>query len=145
LRIAHDQATVVHVGDSRIYRIRGSHAELLTRDQNLRSELLAAGIIPGTARSPGPLRALTSHLGKPNHELQIDVRSVSLLAGDRLVLCTDGVFDEMSHGELSGRVSSGTATTAANRLTALLAGDDATAIVIDIGSDGRTRENEGSQ
>lgn len=133
LRVAHDQATIVQVGDSRIYRLRGTHAELLTRDQNLRSELLASGITPGSERSLGPLRALTSYLGKPNHELQIDVRSVSLRAGDRLVLCTDGVFDEVSHGEFSSRAGAGAASFAANRLTALLGSDDATALVLDIG------------
>jgi len=135
LKIAHDQATVVHAGDSRVYRIRGSHAELLTRDHNLRSELLAAGITPGSSRSQGPLRALTSYLGKRDHELQIDVRSVSLRAGDRLVLCTDGVFDELSHGEFSSRCRTGSATNAARRLTALRSSDDATAVVVDVGSD----------
>lgn len=135
VRISHDQATVVHVGDSRVYRIRGSHAELLTRDHNIRSELLAAGIMPGRARQLGPLSALTSYLGKDDHDLQIDVRSVSLRAGDRIVVCTDGVFGEMSHGEFAERGCGGSASSAADRLTALRGSDDATAVVLDIGVD----------
>jgi len=135
VRIAHDQATVVHVGDSRVYRIRGSHAELLTRDHNIRTELLAAGIMPGRARQLGPLSALTSYLGKDEHELQIDVRSVSLRAGDRIVACTDGVFGEMSHGQFCDRALGGSVASAADRLTALRGSDDATVVVLDIGVD----------
>jgi len=136
IRIAHDQATVVHVGDSRVYRLREGHAELLTRDHNLRSELLAAGIMPGTAKSLGPLRALTSYLGKNDEDLQVDVRSLSLRSGDRLVLCTDGVFDEMTHSEFLARARGGTAVEAADRLTSMRGSDDATAVVLDIAFDG---------
>jgi len=136
IKIAHDQATVVHVGDSRVYRLRSGHAELLTRDHNLRSELMAAGIVPGGTKSLGPLRALTSYLGKSDQDLQVDVRSVSLRHLDRLVLCTDGVFDEMTHSEFTSRAGTDSAAVAASRLTALQGSDDATAIVIDIGTDG---------
>lgn len=132
LRIAYDQATVVHVGDSRVYRLRLGQAELLTRDHNLRSELLAAGIEPRQTRDLGPLRALTSYLGMPEHELQIDVRSVGLLPGDRLLLCTDGVFDGLSHTELASYATGSDATTSAKSLTSRSSRDDATALVIDI-------------
>lgn len=135
VRISQDQATVMHVGDSRVYRIRDDHAELLTRDHNIRTELLAAGIKPGRARQLGPLSALTSYLGKDGHELQIDVRSVSLRAGDRLVVCTDGVYGELSHSEFSARARTGPASMAADRLTALMGSDDATAVILDIGTD----------
>lgn len=136
LRIAHDQATIVHIGDSRAYRVRNGTAELLTRDQNLRSELLAAGIVPGSTSAYGPLRALTSYLGKPNDALEIDVRSVSLRPADRLVLCTDGVFDGQRHSAFVDRAFGGTAAEAADRLTATQASDDATVIVIDVNVDG---------
>lgn len=135
IRVAHDQAMIVHVGDSRAYRIRDRRAELLTHDHNLRSELLAAGIVPGSTRAFGPLRALTSYLGRPDDELQIDLRSVSLRDGDRLVLCTDGVLDGQTHSEFVGRAGVGSTAEAVRRLTALGGADDATAIAIDIGVD----------
>lgn len=136
LRISHDQATIVHVGDSRVYRVRSGVAELLTRDHNLRSELLAAGIVPGSTSAFGPLRALTSYLGKSYEALEVDIRSVSLRAGDRLVLCTDGVFGGLRHREFVGRAFGGTAAEAAGRLTAMQASDDATVIVVDVNVDG---------
>lgn len=137
LRIAHDQATVVHIGDSRIYRVRSGHAELMSRDHNLRTELLSAGIEPKASQNFGPLRALTSYLGMAMEDLQVDVRSVALRNGDVLVLCTDGVFDGLSHNAFVDAVYegmlSGAETTAAN-LTAGVRPDDATAIVIQIGT-----------
>lgn len=135
VRISQDQATIVHVGDSRAYRVRSGVAELLTRDHNLRSELLAAGIVPGSSSAFGPLRALTSYLGKPHGELEVDVRSVSLRSGDRLMLCTDGVFEGLRHSEIVVKAFGGTASEAAHTLTSMHASDDATAIVIDVNVD----------
>jgi len=133
VRIGNDKALAVHVGDSRIYRIRGAQTELLTRDHNLRSELLATGIVPQSVSALGPLQALTSYLGMPDQELQIDVRSVGLRASDRLLLCTDGVYGELSHVELAELAQASDAAAAAHQLTGVAGSDDATALVIDIG------------
>lgn len=132
VRIAHDTATVVHVGDSRLYRVRAGQAEQLTRDHNLRSELLAAGIVPRASQSLGPLQALTSYLGINDSELQVDVRSVGLRAGDRLLLCTDGVFNDLNHSELAQILRTGDAHQVADALTSTSHADDATAVVVDI-------------
>jgi len=137
LRIAHDQATIIHVGDSRIYRIRDDQAELLTRDHNLRAELLSAGIVPKSTPTFGPLRALTSYLGMLNEDLHVDVRSVALREGDLLVLCTDGVFDDRSHGDFTSRLIAYSKLSAAEVAEALTAGvqpDDATAVALFIGT-----------
>jgi len=136
LRIFQDQGTIVHAGDSRAYRIRDGIAELLSRDHNLRSELLAAGIVPGSSGRFGPLRALTSYLGKPTAELEFDLRSVALRPGDRLVLCTDGVFGPLENAQFAALAAAGSCTEAAEALTSLGASDDATAVVIDINTDG---------
>lgn len=132
VRISRDHALVVHVGDSRVYRLRRGQADLLTVDHNLRHELLAAGIVPRSVESLGPQRSLTSHVGLPDKQLRVDMRSVALQAGDRLVLCSDGVFNELSHTDFIARASSGSAEVASDRLTAHAGSDDATAMIIDI-------------
>lgn len=140
IRIAHDQAIVVHVGDSRVYRLRSGQAELLTRDHNLRNELMAAGIEPRAGEKLGPLRALTSYLGMPDEELQVDVRSVALRSGDFLVLCTDGVFDGRNHAEFLEVVRRGSRSGAEAIALGLIEGtrpDDATAVVVEIGTTDR--------
>lgn len=140
LRIARDQATIVHVGDSRVHRVRSGQAELLTRDHNLRTELMAAGIEPRSDQNLGPLRALTSYLGMQGTELQVDVRSVALRNGDMLVLTTDGVFDARRGGQFLEIVRTGpqaSAESIALGLTERMGPDDATAIVVKIGTGDR--------
>lgn len=132
IRVARDQAVVVHVGDSRVYRCRAGDVELLTRDHNIRSELLAAGIAPQRAAAAGPLGALTSYLGIAQDQLRADVRSVNLRDRDRLVLCTDGVFGQLPHADLAAIIAGGDVTTCADRLTANVGRDDATCVVLDI-------------
>lgn len=139
VRISNDRALVLHVGDSRVYRVRDGSAELLTRDHNLRAELLAAGIAPLPGDPLGPPRALTSYLGMESADLQIDIRSVTLHDRDRLVLCSDGVFTEMTHAQLAELASLGTTETAAARLTSHLGPDDSTALVIEIAQDSDPR------
>lgn len=140
VRIAHDQITLLHVGDSRIYRVRAGQAERLTSDHNLRTELLSAGIMPKSTPTFGPLRALTSYLGMPNEDLQVDVRSVAVRNGDMLVLCSDGVFDGRGHGDISGTLRAtalGDAKEIARALTSGIQPDDATAVVMKIGTASR--------
>jgi len=48
------------------------------------------------------------------------------------VLCTDGVFDVMTHSEFASRARATTAAEAATQLTSLGASDDATVLVVDI-------------
>lgn len=142
VRISRDRAIVVHVGDSRAYRVRQGQIEMLTRDHNLRTELLAAGIVPreaGTARS---LRALTSYLGSSPDDLVVDVRAVALEPGDRLLLCTDGVYGSIAHPRLAEVARSGDATSVAEELVALRGADDATAIVIDFGNANASRSQQ---
>ena len=129
------RVTIASVGDSRAYRLRRGALELLTRDHNLRGELLSAGISPSAEEVKGPLRSLTSYLGQEPQGLQIDVRSVGIVRGDRLLLCSDGVHGAFSHGDLSRIVSDGTPHECTQRLASANkapGNDDATAVVVDI-------------
>lgn len=135
VRIHQDQAIVLHIGDSRLYRIRSGLAELITTDHNVRSELLAAGVLPSESRASTPLRALTSHLGTDDVSLRVDLRTIVLRDGDRLLLCTDGVHATMDHRALEVRASGGLARTAAEALTERPGADDATAMVLDVAAE----------
>lgn len=133
--VAEGRATIVSVGDSRVYRLRRGALELLTRDHNLRGELLDAGISPTAEEVRGPLRALTSFLGQPGEELQVDVRSIAMVPGDRLLLCSDGVHGAFSHRDLSRIVGAGTPHECAQMLapsTGPVGMDDATAIIVEV-------------
>jgi protein phosphatase len=132
--------TVVHVGDSRAYRCSGGHFDLLTRDHTVREELLAAGLDVAEYRDRGvALYGLTSFIGLEHEVPRIDVLAVPMRAGDRLLLCTDGVHRQLDDGRLHRTVATGSCSESAELLVELADGaggrDNATAMVVQVGSD----------
>lgn len=84
---------VVHVGDSRLYRIRGGRLQQMTQDHSLLNELLKHGIMSAAQAETDPRRhVLTRALGS-RQELDVESTVLDLRAGDRYLLCTDGLTD----------------------------------------------------
>jgi protein phosphatase len=147
--VAGPLVTLVHVGDSRAYRLTGPSAtdgrrsprlDLLTHDHNVRSELLAAGLDVGEYRDRGVApHGLTSYIGLEHEPLRIDVLAVPMRSGDRLLLCTDGIHRPLPDEMLRGALQAPTCREAAQSLVATAddAGgrDNATAVVLELGFD----------
>lgn len=88
---------VGHVGDSRCYRMRGGHLELLTQDHSLLTDVLEQRPeLDDTVLDRLPKNVVTRALGI-DPKLRVSMRSYPVVAGDRYLLCSDG---------LSGMVSS---------------------------------------
>lgn len=110
----------ISVGDSRIYLVRGGTLTQLNREHTYASELdeqAARGKISWEeARSDPQRHALTSYIGMGELE-QIDrsLHPLPLIAGDRVLLMTDGVFGTLSEQEILEAVS-GNAMEAARRI-----------------------------
>lgn len=127
------------VGDSRAYRCRTDAAfEALTTDQNVPQMLLAAGCIRSEDVAGHPREhVLTDCIGQSGEQPpMIETRSLKWQAGDRLLLCSDGLNREVDDQRIGAILAaSADAETAANRLrvAALTAGgrDNVTVIVID--------------
>lgn len=101
-----DGLRFVSVGDSHIYLYRNSKLYQLNRDHNYFSELLEevkAGRITMEEAQRHPERAhLTSFVGIETLELvDYNVEPVELRAGDRLLLCSDGLFKTLALSEIS--------------------------------------------
>lgn len=131
------RATVVGVGDSRVYRLREGRLDQLTEDHTVRGALLAAGIDADQHASPRQARGLTSYLGISPDRLRVDVIDVPTRVGDRLLLCSDGVHQAFDHHGLADELGR---RDAEQVVAGLLRGaeaaggrDNATAIVIDLG------------
>jgi serine/threonine protein phosphatase PrpC len=97
LRFARGQVVVLHVGDSRVYRLRGGALAQLTIDHSLVSQMIAAGMQPDAAF---PWRhVITRALGMPNAEP--DVHSEAVLPGDVYLLCSDGLYEPLEPEDLA--------------------------------------------
>lgn len=134
--IADDRAVLVSVGDSRIYRMRNGALEQLTRDDTWLASVLGEKNAE-QADPEHPLRhVLTSVVGTKD-DVKPGAREERLKAGDRFVLCTDGVHGKLDSQSLTS-ILQGAASAAdgASQLVheAITRGttDNATAIVIDV-------------
>ncbi len=89
--VAGHQAFVVYVGDSRIYLLRDGVLEQLTEDHNVYNELLKRKKLPKEEIDKLPQRnAITRAIGVYEHA-EPDSLVVDLIAGDRFLLCSDGL------------------------------------------------------
>jgi PPM family protein phosphatase len=96
LAITDDAGPVVlHVGDSRLYRLRGGRLEQLTEDHTVTADLVRTGAISEEQASSHPHRhVLTRALGVAP-AVELDETPTALVAGDRLLLCTDGLYQAL--------------------------------------------------
>jgi protein phosphatase len=96
-----DKLYVANVGDSRAYLVRSKHVEVLTRDQTVVATLVADGEITEEEAREHPLRnRLTMVLGT-HDTLEPGLTFFTLRAGDRLVLCTDGLWGLIDDNDLA--------------------------------------------
>jgi protein phosphatase len=92
-------AIVAHVGDSRVYRLRGSQLDQLSFDHSLVWELTAAGQISG-GNPAIPRNIITRSLG-PNPDVEVDLEGpFPVAAGDMFLLCSDGLSGEVGDEEI---------------------------------------------
>ncbi len=94
-------AIVAHVGDSRVYRLRGKKLEQLSFDHSLVWELTAGGQIKDEAVANNiPKNIITRSLG-PNPEVQVDLEGpFPVLPDDRFLLCSDGLSGQVQDEEI---------------------------------------------
>lgn len=117
--LLHDGFAVTgQVGDSRIYLMRHGEAHQLTEDHTYVNWQLRAGLItPEQAEKSPKKNVITRSVG--NHDyVEVDVRVVPLHAGDRLLVCSDGLHGYLRDGDLEPVVALGI-DAAASRLIAL--------------------------
>ncbi len=93
------RAYLVHVGDSRCYRLRDGRLELLTRDQTLAQAMVEAGALTASQAEATPLRhILYSALGGTRAEPF--VVTTDCRWEDVMLLCTDGLTKHVTDAEI---------------------------------------------
>ncbi|MGH7804858.1 MAG: Stp1/IreP family PP2C-type Ser/Thr phosphatase [Candidatus Binatia bacterium] len=95
------EGAVVHVGDSRVYRLRGDRFEQLTADHSLVADLVRRGEISDEEARHHPYRhTLTRALGA-GADVQPEVLHVDPAVGDLYILCSDGVYGMLDDEQLN--------------------------------------------
>jgi serine/threonine protein phosphatase PrpC len=134
-RFLEDRACIAHVGDSRAYLFRDEQLNQLTEDHSFVAEQVRRGII--TLEQAGRSRmqnVLTRALGVEQN-VDVEVTEELLREGDTYLLCSDGLFRELSEPQIAGVLLEATgAQEAADSLVEHAnhagGGDNITAIVL---------------
>lgn len=88
--------TMFHVGDSRLYQLRDGALRQLSEDHSVAEEWVRMGrLTPDEARTHPRRHQLTRGVGV-EETIDIDVMSINAQPGDRLLLCSDGLSNELS-------------------------------------------------
>jgi serine/threonine protein phosphatase PrpC/CRP-like cAMP-binding protein len=133
LLIVASQGFIAHVGDSRIYLMRGAKSYQLTQDHTLQNELLKRGkLTPEQVSQVKQKNALIRAIGV-YATVEVDTLRLDVFPGDRFLLCSDGLHGYLQKDEL-GAIFEGPLDQAATRLVALAnqrgGHDNITAVVV---------------
>jgi len=132
------RATIGHVGDSRAYLLRDGRLHRLTNDHTIVAELVARGAINADEADRHAYKnVLSRNLGAKATAI-VDVNEIELIAGDRLLLCSDGLYGYSSNEAMHQLVGStdGAGDVVRDLIDAALrggGGDNVTAILLDAG------------
>lgn len=99
-----NKITVAHLGDSRLYRFREGKLEQVTRDHSLLQEQIDVGMLtPEQAKLSLNKNLVTRALGV-DEEVVPEIHDYDVLSGDIYLLCSDGLSDMVSDGDISDAV-----------------------------------------
>jgi PPM family protein phosphatase len=88
-----DKVVVAHVGDSRVYRLRGRSLEQLTADHSLVRELLDKGVISAEEAENNPYSNVITKAVGVRSRVVAEVQEFTAQPGDVFMLCSDGLTD----------------------------------------------------
>ena len=95
-----DVMSLAHVGDSRIYRIRGERLERLTMDHSLVEEQLKRGLITEKEAAESRHKGVITRALGAEETIEIDADEEVLLDRDKILLCTDGLTDMVGEEDI---------------------------------------------
>lgn len=88
-----NRVTVAHVGDSRLYRLRGDKLDQVTRDHSLLQEQIDAGMLTKEAARRSQNRNLVTRAVGIEPSVETEVHTHEVAPGDIYLLCSDGLND----------------------------------------------------
>jgi serine/threonine protein phosphatase PrpC len=102
LRFVEDRVCIAHVGDSRAYLLRGGQFDQLTEDHSFVADQVRRGMLTEEEASRSKMHnVLTRALGI-DPQVEVDVTEELLAEDDVYVVCSDGLFRELSTAQISG-------------------------------------------
>jgi serine/threonine protein phosphatase PrpC len=95
-----DKIIQIHVGDSRIYRVRKETVEQLSEDHSLVAQQLKMGLLTAEEVKVSPAKNVITRAIGIHKDVEIDVRQHRWMEGDTYLLCSDGFSDVVAQDKI---------------------------------------------
>ena len=144
LVMAGTKGIVGHVGDSRVYLVRGGQAHRLTEDHTLIAAQVKAGTLTREQAQASQFRNVITRAVGIQESVQVDTLMVDLLPKDLFVLCSDGLHGYLADDELAPLTHSAELESLPKKLVGLAndrgGKDNVTVVVVGISDAGAAPE-----
>jgi serine/threonine protein phosphatase PrpC len=100
LLIRDKHISLLHVGDSRCYRLRGNTLEQLSNDHTVIQELLDQGAISQAEAAEHPQRSMLTQALRGDGDVTPVLQMYEIKKGDRFLLCSDGLSGVLTEKEI---------------------------------------------
>ncbi len=132
-----DRAAVASVGDSRCYLLSDGEFIQLTNDHSVASDLMRHGQLSAAEAAQHPQRHMLTRALGVARSVEVDLVEFPTVTGDRILLCSDGLTNEVTHDDIASiLVAQQDPTAAAHALidAAIAAGghDNISVVILDI-------------
>jgi serine/threonine protein phosphatase PrpC len=147
-----ERGFIAHVGDSRVYMVRGGQTVQLTEDHSLVNELIRHGRVTRETLATSPYasykNAVTRALGV-YETVQVDTIDLEVLPGDQFLLCSDGLHAYLDEKEIARQLAAESITAIPGKMVEIAnAGgghDNITAVVLRVHADATATADKRSQ
>lgn len=95
-----DFISIAHVGDSRLYRLRGREFRQLTKDHSVRQELIDCGLYTLEQARHSPHKNLVTRALGSGKTVNVEIQESHLSPKDIYLLCSDGLSDMLDDAEI---------------------------------------------
>ena len=131
-------AQVAHVGDSRAYLLRDGDLRQITEDHTLVGRMVSEGRLSAEEAEHHPQRSIITRALGVDSNVDIDLVSLELVEGDRLLICSDGLSSMIGADEITSVLKSendaqGAADQLVEEANAAGGDDNITVVIIDVG------------
>jgi serine/threonine protein phosphatase PrpC len=96
---------VGHVGDSRAYLLRNGNLSQITEDHSWVAEMVKKGVLSPEQAETHPQRSMLTRALGIERAVHIDTSSLEVKAGNKLLLCTDGLTSMLNDQQIEKIVS----------------------------------------
>ena len=138
-----DEARIAHVGDSRAYLLRDGELKMLTEDHTLVQRMVSEGKLSPEEAEVHPQRSILTRALGVDEEVDVDDFTLEVSAGDRILLCTDGLTSMIGEDRIAELLRSQddpqeTADALVDAANEAGGQDNITVVVIDVSGDGES-------